>query len=134
MEQFDKEKAARVWRRVNEAAPALVLEGLGELASGEGEMAALCKGLAPEIARQCASHIAMLRGICHLSGLPRPAAAAGKQEKRPLETACGKCMALLRGYESRFGHPEYGPVFQAMARTKQEQLCRLLALLGNRKG
>ncbi len=133
MEPFDKEKAARVWRRVNEAAPEAALEGLSALAAGEAELGVLCKGFAPEITRQCSAHIAMLRGICHLSGLSRPAAGAGKANPRPLEAACGKCMALLRGYESRFAHPEYGPVFQTMARSKQEQLCKLLTLLGSRK-
>ncbi len=133
MESFDKEKAARVWRRVNEAAPEIALEGLRALAAGEAELGALCKGFSPEISRQCSAHVAILRGICHLSGLPRPAAGAGKPDAPPLEAACSKCMALLRGYESRFGHPAFGPVFQTMARSKQEQLCKLLTLLGSKK-
>ena len=138
MQNFDSDKAARVWQRVRSEAPtAQELSGLPALAMLETELEAYFRRLArrhptaTELAGECRRSAQTLRGICDFAGIPCEAAAfTGNTPNRLLQTCYGKTLQALREYEARQTHPEYGCAFGVMAERKRRQACLLLEMAG----
>lgn len=149
MDQFDREKAQRVWRRVQgERAElptnpllqpnpeGLLLEELTDirllqqLTKQQREPVA---GALRTLIAQAQSRAAVLRGICHLSSLTPPAALP-KLDGPGLSTGLRRLMGqLLRRrleYLRLKEQPEYGCLYEALSREILESILTLARLIG----
>lgn len=140
MQQYDSEKAARVWQRVRGDGPAQDLPELPALAAEESALAALYRQMAgqrPEcrsLARDCGRFAAILRGICLFQERqPGKAAPPEGNIRNGLRLCCARTLRCIDAYEKLADHPEYGCVFRRLAEAKKEQVCRLLELAGTKK-
>lgn len=149
MENYDAQKAARVWQRVQNSTQgdsdaavfaAMVAEEQTDAVTYlhlsrryQGKEAASLRRLFEEEQ----SHAACLKGIYTLitgqripsRSLPTPTEPTGVILRR----CYGREMRALAQYEAWMGHREYGPVFQRLARQEQEHCRILLELLGKLK-
>ena len=149
METIDPAKEAQVWQRVRgQQPPEDPREGLQELIAREWEVAGAClqlsrrfNGKQSTLLRQLfekeQAHGACLKGIYTLITGQRPhvrsnATASGFPETE-LRRCYGKQMQNLAEYERRSSHPEYGHVFQDLARQEREHCHLLLEILGSLK-
>ena len=138
MQNYDSEKAARVWQRVRNEEPVPVeLSALPGFAAAENELAELLRRLSRQypaagaLSTECRRHATVIRGVCALGGIPcRTAPFTGEIPRELLRSCYGKTLQLLREYEARREHPEYGCAFQALAEKKRAQACLLLELAG----
>ena len=145
MNHIDPHTAAKVWERVKAPPVNTEADTIRSLMAEELLDALtyqrLAKKLPPTqglIARQLAqqeqAHAVCLKGIyTMLTGstpnLPTPA----PQDDPPqviLRRCYGREMRCLAQYEARQNDPQYGHVFQRLAREEQEQCRKLLELLG----
>ncbi len=137
MKQYDPQKAAQVWQRVQNqdaAAP----DSLPALIMAQWETAAACRRISEtglqEIRRMAQRHIHCLKGIYRLVNdqppVVRAPAPAGDAAPLALRKCYLRMLRCLREYESRSEDPEYGPVFRQLALEQREGCCRLLAYLG----
>ena len=148
MEQFDREKAKRVWQRVQGTLTPDSVPGhdLQELIVRESQDAAVYLHLSRRIPgrdgaalrqlyEQEQSHAAILRGICALTTGYRPGVSAPQPENGPVEVLLRRCygreMRCLAQYESRSADPEYGQIFARMAQQEREHCRQILELLGS---
>ncbi len=138
--QYDPQKAARVWQRVQQENGS----DLSELLRLERSFGAACMRLArrasaknapllQKLARQSHANAACIRAIFELrTGAPAPDRAAEPDSGKP-EHALHRCIGLalrsMNAYES-CGEPEYGKIFALMARGRAEDCRILLELLG----
>lgn len=146
MEQFDREKAQRVWKRVQgdrnvppmPVGPARILqpnpEGLllGELTDLQLLRTSKDPALR-QLAAQSQSRAAVLRGICRLmeltgpSELPRP-------DNKPLPTALrhlmGRLLRRLQEYRQLCENEEFGPLYDSLAHQTQESAVLLARIIG----
>ena len=149
IQNFDPQKAARVWSRVQgKTAESFDVQRLPELIAQELHDANVYLQLSRrfqgrdsvllrQMAQQEQDHGACLKGLFTLI--------TGEQPKIPLvQTAQQDVSHLLRGcygnqmhrlarYEARATDAEYGHVFARLAAQEQEQCHRLLALIGRSK-
>ena len=149
MDQFDREKAQRVWQRVQrertpEVGPAqiyplnpegLLLEELTDarlflqLSRQNKESAS---GPLHALAAQTQSRAAVLKGICHLSGLTPPAqvpATEAQTQSAALRRLAGRLLRRYQEYRQLCDHAEYAPIYEelsAQAKNSAVALCRLL--------
>ena len=148
MEQFDREKARRVWQRVQGTAappPPEPGEDLRELVARETESAAVYLQLSRQfqgkdsaalrqMSEQEQSHAAILKGICALNTGTRPGISVPHPENGPAEVVLRRCygreMQSLAEYERRSGDPQYGAVFRKIAEQEQAHCRTVLELLG----
>ena len=147
MEQFDREKAKRVWQRVQGTSTPEPVPGhdLQELIVRESQDAAVYLHLSRRIPgrdgaalrqlyEQEQSHAAILRGICALTTGYRPGVSAPQPENGPVEVLLRRCygreMQALSEYERRCEDPQYGAVFRKMAEQEQAHCRILLEILG----
>ena len=138
MQQYDSEKAARVWQRVRSDEPARQdLSDLPAMAVQELTLAAFYRSLAKQqpafgqYAKECQRSSTLLCGIGALAGAPcKPAAYTGPMPREALRVCYGKTLQLLRQYEALQTHPEYGCGFRMLAEKKQAQACFLLEMVG----
>ena len=133
MQNFDSDKAARVWQRVRSEEGALPeLATLPTLAAQELELATYYQRLArTELAKQCRRSSTILQGIGTLAGIPcKPVPYAGQMPREALRVCYGKTLQLLHQYEALQTHPEYGCGFRALAENKRTQACFLLEMVG----
>lgn len=149
MEQIDREKAQRVWRRVQgdrsmspmPVAPAQILqpnpEGLllGELTDTQ-LLLQLSRGKdSPlrQLAAQSQSRAAVLRGICRLSGLSGPAELPKpevKETSAALRRLMGQLLRRLREYRQLCAHEEFGPLYETLAHQTQDSAAALARIIG----
>lgn len=140
MQQYDSEKAARVWQRVRgETQPERPTE-LAELpgfAAEESTLAALYRQMAkgqPEfmrMSRDCGRASAILRGICAFQEQqPGKAVPPAENPRNGLRLCYARTLHCIGEYEKLTGHPEYGCVFRHLAEAKKEHACKLLELAG----
>lgn len=146
MEQFDPEKAARVWQRVqNREAPEELRQEPGSLIRAAAEQAAYYRSLSRampgkygerlrEYGRQQQRAGECLKGICRLSGIT-PQTGPGKAPQpepvqRMLEKCCHGERRLVNAYGARMGDPDWGRVYGKMAAEAAERCCGLLEILG----
>lgn len=147
MEEFDQEKAKRVWQRVQGSAVPPQEPGydLRELAAREAESAATYLQLSRRVSgrdsaalrqlyEQEQSHNAILKGICALTTGVRPGVSAPPPQTGPMEVLLRRCygrqMQALAEYERRSDDPQYGGVFRKMAEQEQAHCRAVLELLG----
>lgn len=149
METYDKQKAARVWQRVQGAAPEDPVRGLAGMIAEEWADAAAyltmsrrVQGRESAILRKMGqeeqSHMACLKGMYTLLGTGRPEIPAPQPlDRAPLGLLLRRCygreMRALAQYEARAADPEYGQIFARMAQQEREHCRQLLELLGSLK-
>ena len=149
MENFDSQKAARVWNRVQgQQAVSLEYQHLPELIAQEMNdantylmLSRRFQGrdsvLLRHMAQQEQDHAACLKGLYTLMTGNQPAIPAMRpvqQDTNQLLRSCyGNQMHRLARYEALSAAPEQGDLFGRMARQEQEHCHRILALLGRMK-
>ena len=149
MDTIDREKAARVWQRVQGNAPnpsPQEVQGLPELIAEEWQdattylnLSRMLTGRASMLLRKMyeeeQAHTACLKGIYTLITGNRPTVRAVPLPTEDVLTTLRRCygreMRCLAGYEARSNHPEYGPVFARLAEQEREHCHKVLELLGN---
>ncbi len=146
MEQFDREKAKRVWQRVQAGSP------MKEVAMSEGALAAAEMGesalyiklsqrmrggdsqVLRKIAMEDRQHAGILRGICRMNGgenIPKPGnvlqtGSLGQQ----LRVCYGRKMQIAAEYEKRMEDGQFGNVFAKLAENERSHCRSLLMLIG----
>lgn len=147
MEQIDREKARRVWQRVQAQQPIsrpihtsnLTPEGfvLEELTDSEAflQMARQSKETGfRQLAGQAQSRAGALRGICRLAGLTAPAAIpkAGRQENQQaaLRRLMGRLLRRLGEYRQLCDQEEFGPLYEALAHQIRDSAMLLAQIIG----
>jgi len=149
MEIIDKEKAARVWNRVQgEPDSQQIAQGLLGLIAEEWTDAATYLLLARQfqgkesamlrsLAQQEQAHTACLKGIYTLITGSQPTVRSVPPEKAPIQAILRRCygreMRCLAEYEARSSDPEYGRVFQGLAEQERHHCHVILEILGNLK-
>ena len=141
MQQYDSDKAARVWQRVRGEGLAQPqdLPELPGLAAEESALAALYRQMArthPEcqsLARDCSRYAAVLRGICLFQERQPGKAAPEANIRSGLRLCCARTLRCIGAYEKLADHPEYGCVFRRLAEGKKDPVCKLLELAGTGK-
>lgn len=143
MEQYDSDKAARVWQRVR-GEPAAdhtpELAGLPGLAAEESALAALYRQMArnqqelSRLSRDCGRAFSILRGICAFQDQqPGKVVPSAGNSRNGLRLCYARTLRCMGEYERLSGHPEYGCVFRHLAEVKKEHACKLLELAGSGK-
>lgn len=151
---YDPQKAARVWKRVQERSEAetreqtrpegsvrnMILEAM-TAAAVYLQLAHRLSG--PESAvlqrlyREEQNQAACLKGIHTLITGEAPAVSVAPVPQENPELTLRRCyareMQCLKNYEARIQDPDYGPVFHRMAVQEREHCKAVLELLGNLK-
>ena len=146
MEQFDKEKARRVWQRVQATnQPPTPEQDLASLAAAEQAESGFCMQLAKgmqgqdsrflrQMAMEDGQQGQMLRGICRMTGRPYPQKVPPLQTKgnllQQLHLCYGRKMQMAAEYEKRGNDPQFGHIFQRLSQQEQAHCRTLLAILG----
>lgn len=146
MEGYDKEKAARVWQRVQGSVAEDPTRGLQGMIAEEWADAAVYLSLSRRVqgnhsailrkmGQEEQAHMACLKGIYTLQGTGRPEVPAPQpMEKAPVSVMLRRCygreMRCLARYEARANDPEYGQIFARMAQQEREHCRQILELLG----
>lgn len=149
MENYDAEKAARVWKRVQGSqADTPDTAMLCEMIAGEQSDAAVYLQLSRRyqgressllrlLFEEEMSHTACLKGIYTLLTGEKLPVHPFQPSQDPTETILRRCygreMRCLALYEQWTAHREFGPVFQRLAQQEQEHCRTLLILLGRLK-
>ena len=146
MEQFDSEKAARVWQRVqNREAPEPMRKDPAVLIRASSEQAAYYRSLSRalpgrygerlrEYGRQQQRAADCMKGICRLTGITPAVGQTQPVRQEPplrlLEKCCRGERQLAVEYSARTSDPEWGRVYGKMAAEAAERCCGLLEILG----
>ena len=146
MEHIDRQKAQRVWQRVQSAHPETPLP-MGMNPEGllleEITDAQLLEQLARQtkestnlrlLAQQCQHRAGILRGICKLtsltppSGIPKP----GRQDNYPatLRRIMGRLLRRLQEYRRLSEHEEFGPLYEALGELTRDTAVLLAQVIG----
>ena len=143
MQQYDSEKAARVWQRVRGESQQQDTSELAELpglAAEEAALAAMYRQMAknqPEcmgLFRDCGRSAAILRGISVFQDQqPGKAVPPAGSIRNSLRLCYAKTLRCIGEYEKLSSHPEYGCVFRRLSETKREHACKILELAGSGK-
>lgn len=147
MEQFDREKAARVWQRVqNREVPEPLRQDPGVLIRAVAEQSAYYRGLSRAMPGKYAERFReygfrqqktgdCLKGICRLSGItPKLGAAVPVPQepaRRMLEKCCHGERRLVGEYTARMADPDWGRVYAALASEAAQRCGWLLEILGS---
>lgn len=149
MNQIDRQKAARVWQRVQESKPepkAGRIDNLQALIMNEWTAAAtyqqLARRLPPKeaavlqrLSREEHGHGACLRGMYSLMTGEKCPVHTPQLPEEPAERTLRRCYGLemrsLKEYEAKAGDPEYGHVFAKIAEQEREHCVALLGVIGN---
>ena len=151
METVDRQKAARVWERVQaqpQSQPVQRLEAkalLGLIAGESADASAYLQlsrrfsgqqsATLRKLYEQEQSHVACLRGIYTLLTGEQPAVPEVQSRLESTGAALRRCygreMQCLAAYEARRGDPEYGAVFARLAEREQEHCHILLTIIGS---
>ncbi len=149
METYDKQKAARVWQRVQNAAPEDPVRGLAGMIAEEWADAAMYLTLSQRVQGRASSvlkkmgqeeqtHMACLKGMYTMLGAGRPDIPAPHSPERvPIGVLLRRCygreMRALAQYEARASDPEYGQIFARMAQQERDHCRQILEILGSLK-
>ncbi len=148
MEHIDRQKAQRVWQRVQSAqgeTPPLMGQNpegllLEEISDAElfAQLARQAKepstNLLRQLAQQSQHRAGILRGICRLSsltgptGIPKP----GKQDNYPaaLRRIMGRLLRRLQEYRRLCSHEEFGPLYEALGELTRDSAVLLAQTIG----
>ena len=147
MQSIDKEKAARVWQRVQNT-PSQKEEGLqGMIAHEWSDAITYLQPSRRFQGKQCAalrkmyeeeqSHTDCLKGLYTLITGTQPAVKAlpltGNSIEAVLRQCYGREMQCLALYEQRAGDPEYGQIFSRLAAQEKDHCRIILEILGSLK-
>ena len=150
MEQFDREKAQRVWKRVQgernpppvNVGPAQILQPNPEgLLLGELTDLRLLQQLSRgsqepalrQLTAQAQSRAAVLKGICRLMSLTGPGELPKIDTKEPsaaLRRLMGGLLRRYREYRHLCDQEEFGVLYHSLARQTQESAVLLARLIG----
>lgn len=146
MEQFDPQKAARVWNRVQNREPAEPLRKdqaglIRDISAQAARYRYLSRAIQGrfgerlrEYYRQQQRTAECLKGICRLSGIQPPRdggmSAPAEPPARMLEKCCREEQRLMEEYGNRLSDPEWGRVYGKMATEGADRCCGLLEILG----
>ena len=146
MEQFDREKAARVWQRVqNRETPEPMRKEPGALIRVAAEQAAYYRNLSRALPGKYGERLReyghqqqrageCMKGICRLTGITPTLSQAQPVRQEPplrlLEKCCHGERQLVAEYSARMTDPEWGRVYGRMATEAAERCCGLLEMLG----
>lgn len=147
--EYDEQKAARVWQRVQgerqEQPPqrgdqlrGLIMEQL-QLASAYLQLARLWPGrdgaVLMRLSREAKMQAVCLKGILSLTEGQSPAISIPQPQPSQPEAILRRCygqeLRLSKAYEARRTDPEYGPVFEKMTARGREHCVAVLELLGS---
>lgn len=146
MKNYDPNTAARVWDRVQNTTPPpgdsqLILNLIAEELLDSVTYLRLAKKLpaphavaARQLAGQEQAHVACLKGIYTLitgrkAIVPTPTGSDDPPDI-VLRRCYGREMRCLAQYEARQNDPQYGHIFQRLARQEQEHCHKILEILG----
>jgi len=154
MEQIDREKAQRVWKRVqgDRSAPqapvsparilqptpeGLLLEELTDVAFFS-QLAHQSRAQSADPLRQLAgqaqNRAGVLQGICRLAELTTPAnlPKPGRQDHLPaaLRRCMGRLLRRLREYRQLCDHEEFSPLYEALADQTRDSAVLLARIIG----
>lgn len=146
MEHIDRQKAQRVWQRVQSAHPevppltapnpeGLLLEEITDAQLLE-QLARQAKEPANlrQLAQQCQHRAAILRGICKLASLTAPAGIPkpGRQDNYPaaLRRIMGRLLRRLQEYRRLCTHEEFGPLYEALGELNRDSAVLLAQTIG----
>lgn len=149
MKEFDPQREARVWQRVqsqtqekpapqqNDNLPMVIMEQL-QLSAAYLQLARQMPGkegaVFVRLAREAKAQAVCLKGILILMTGQNSEMGTAQQQISPTDVMLRRCygkeLRLLKTYESRRTDPEYGPVFERMAGRGREHCCTLLELIG----
>ena len=146
MEQFDSEKARRVWSRVQAGAlpesPHCDVQALAVREAAEnGAYIRLSqsvygrdRALLRKIAMEDKAHWEILRGILRMTAetkpKPAPPAADSGSVGRRLRLCYGRKMQMVAEYEKRVSDPQFGRIFQKLAEQEAAHCQALLTMIG----
>ena len=146
METYDKQKAARVWQRVQAEQPqeasAVELQEMLEEEWLDGatylQLARQFQGPIREklqkMGKDEQTHAACLKGIYTLTTGGHPVQKTRQMPPESPHTILRRCygreMRCFAQYEARANDPEYGQVFARMAQQEREHCRQILELLG----
>ena len=139
MEQFDREKAQRVWKRVQgEILPPLSLHNpagllLEELTDIRMLNLLLRQSKDRSLLSLYQSRAAVLRGLCRLADQQPPADLPEPRIDNPatvLRRLMGRLLRRLQEYRQLSDHGEYGPLYEGLAQEAQASALRLAAMIG----
>ena len=148
MERFDTKTEDRVWQRVRGEKPPRLEQSIQALAAAELSEAAAHlmlsrqlqgkeKTVLRRIYEEDRAHAACLKGIHYFTfDTPlaiRPVPPAPESPVIGLRKAYARKLRALKQYESRCDDPEYGTIYQALARQEQEHCRLILELVGDLK-
>lgn len=146
MEPIDRQKAQRVWQRVQSThpeSPPLAAPNPEGLLLEEITDAQLLEQLARQtkesaqlrlLAQQCLQRASILRGICKLSsltaptGIPKP----GRQDNFPaaLRRLMGQLLRRLQEYRRLNNHEEFGPLYEVLGELTRDTAVLLAQVIG----
>lgn len=149
MKEYDPQKAARVWQRVqnekqdtaqpqrNDNLQALIMEHL-QLSAMYLQLSRQLTGTESaalmRLAREARTQAACLKGLCVLIMEQSPQVRIAPVPKSASDALLRRCygqeLRLLKEYENRRTDAEYGPVFERMAQRAREHCCAVLELMG----
>lgn len=146
MEQFDREKAKRVWQRVQSSGPMpeFTMSEAALAASEMGESALYIRlsqrmrGSDSQILRKIAmedrQHAGILQGICRMKGMGNIKKPGNMVQTGPLaqqlRLCYGRKMQLAAEYEKRITDGQFGNVFAKLAEAERSHCRSLLMLIG----
>lgn len=142
MNQYDPQKAAQVWQRVQAQPPGTSApENFSALILAQWETTAVCRQISDtglrSIIQTAQRHLQCLKGIHTLtagqSPVIRTPAIPKDTASVALRKCCGRMLRCLREYEKRSDDPEYGPIFRHLALEQRESCCRLLEYIGTQE-
>ena len=147
MKEINPNTAARVWDRVrNTAVPTgdapTILNLIAEEILDAASYQRLARRLPPpqaaiakKLMQQEQSHISCLKGIYTLITGDKPLVPPPTVTDDPPEIMLRRCygreMRCLSQYEARQTDPQYGHIFQTLARQEKEHCHRILEILGS---
>ena len=148
MNEFDSQRAARVWQRVQgerQEQPAPQGANFSALMMDQWQVSAQYLQLSRQLsgkeaaillrlARESRAQAMCLKGISILSTGQAPMLRAVAVQPAPAEGLLRRCYGLeirsLKAYENHRADTEYGSVFENLAQQKREHCCLLLELIG----
>ena len=147
MEQYDAQKAARVWQRVQAEQPQVATAAeLQEMLEEEWLDSAVYLQLARQfqgpirekllkMGKDEQTHAACLKGIYTLTTGGHPTMRTKQMPPEAPQVILRRCygreMRSLARYEAKSRDPQYGQVFQRLAEQEREHCKMILELLGS---
>lgn len=144
MEHMEPDREAQVWQRVLAAPQARQTADLRQLLILSGDLAAVYRRLVQDnpgkerlkkLYEGELADMACLRGMCALSGetvksqIPQPSQEKGM---KALPQCFHRARRAAAEYTARIADPEFGVIFEELAKRQRERCVLILGILGGR--